>query len=334
MPDLTINYSLKTCLTVNKSHYDLEAGLNLLYEINTQGNLRAAARKCGYSYRKAWDIIKQLEQLFGAEAVEMQRGRGAQLSGLGQKLLEIHHENVLFFNTYFSTASEQASLALNTALSAIRKITIIASDSEKLNALRPHQLPLSIKIEGSGAALAAFMKGECEMAGFHITAGKYQLDEYRPFLDTKKDRFIVLEQRRQGLISHPDRPVDSIQQIVDQHLTFVNRQTGSGTRKLLDILLKHARIPDKLINGYYHEEHTHLAVAGVIASKQADCGLGIETVASRLNLHFTPLAREYYFLVFKTLTIPLLQVLNRLDEQLASQILDYSAFIKTLSKQP
>ncbi len=41
-----------------------------------------------------------METLFDAKLVNMQRGKGSQLSPLGQKLLEIEHENKLFLTMH------------------------------------------------------------------------------------------------------------------------------------------------------------------------------------------------------------------------------------------
>jgi putative molybdopterin biosynthesis protein len=51
------------------------------------------------------------------------------------------------------------------------------------------------------------------------------------------------------------------------------------------------------INGYHHEEYTHLSVAAAIASGRADCGLGIEAASQALGLDFIPLFMERYDLV-------------------------------------
>ena len=333
MTDIKISLALTMHVTVDETHYKLDAVLRLLNEVQKCGNLRIAANRCGYSYRKAWDSLKQVETLFDATLVKMHRGKGSELSPLGQKLLEIEHENKRFFNDALTTAADKAQNALQALLPAQQKLRIIASDSEKLSKLRQQQLPVSLQIEGSSQALVAYAEGKCDMAGFHIAVdegSKAQLNQFSQYLDQKNDQFILLEQRQQGLMSHPERPVDTLQQLIDQKLLFVNRQTGSGTRLLMDNLLKNHHIRPQQLQGYYHEEHTHLAVASMIISRQADAGLGIESVAKSLNLHFAAITREYYFLVFRSLTPELKHVLNRLDEQFLTQLMDYNAFVKTI----
>ena len=54
--------------------------------------------------------------------------------------------------------------------------------------------------------------------------------------------------------------------------------------------------PD-LINGYDHEEFTHMTVAVDILSGAADCGLGIYAAAKALNLDFIPVEQEQYDLI-------------------------------------
>ncbi len=48
--------------------------VDLLKEIDRCGNVRDASAKCGFSYSKAWTIIKGCEEKFGYEIVERQAG--------------------------------------------------------------------------------------------------------------------------------------------------------------------------------------------------------------------------------------------------------------------
>ena len=334
MLKISIKYGLKINLIHNEREYDLETALQLLDQIQQNENLSKAADQCGFSYRKAWNKLKQLENLFGLTLVEKQRGKGSQLSELGQALLDITRENKPAFNEYLSSAENKVNKVLNLICSASQPLRVIASDSEKLDQLRQQQTGIELDIDGSVQALSAYAEGKCELAGFHIKVGegnRQQLNEYCQYLNPKHDKFILLEQRQQGLISRYEQPVDSLQQLVDQKLTFVNRQQGSGTRFLLDNLLKEQHIHPDQLSGYFHEEHTHLAVASMIVSQQADAGLGTQTVANRLKLHFTPVSHELYFLVFKTLTPQLQQLINGLTDQNTLEVIGYKEFVTLLT---
>ena len=328
------NYTLKASVILQGQHYDLSATLLLLNEIEKQGNLTTAAKKQGYSYRKAWNLIKQIELLFAQQLVEKYQGKGTRLSPLGQLLLQQNQQINNQFQDSLLKAEHTINDALKSTLENTQALKIIASDCEKLEQIRQSNQQLEIHIDGSGQALSAYANGRCELAGFHIAMSENnekQIKDYCQYLDPKQDQFVILEQRQQGLISHPERPVHSIQQISEQKLTFVNRQVDSGTRLLLDTLLKAHKIKPEQINGYFHEEHTHLAVASMVSSRQADVGLAVKNVATRLQLHFTPVNNELYFFVFKTLTAKIKRVLDQLKEQKSLEILDYNTFLERIS---
>jgi len=334
MPQPHLKYQLKVSLTDSNYHYDIDPTLNLIDQIDRHGNLQIASSYCGYSYRKAWNILKEAEHQFGQALVEKQRGKGSQLSSLGKLLLETTKDSHLFLKEAFKSEEDKANNLLESFNSATETLRIVASDSEILEQLRKYQLPIELHIDGSGQALSAFAKNNCELAGFHTGTNEdsqKQIENFSPYFDPKQDKFILLESRQQGIISHPDLPVTSFQQMIEQQLTFVNRQTGSGTRNLLNILLKQQNINPDQLSGYYHEEHTHLAVASMVSSKQADAGLGTQSAAKRLKLQFTPISNELYFLVFTVLTPKIQLIIDKLSEQKSLEIINYKQFIKLIS---
>ena len=74
----------------------------------------------------------------------------------------------------------------------------------------------------------------------------------------------------------------------------MNRQAGAGTRLLTDLHLKKLRIDPGAVNGYDHEEFTHMAVAAAVLSGAADTGLAVFSAAQALELDFVPVAQERY----------------------------------------
>jgi molybdate-binding protein len=78
---------------------------------------------------------------------------------------------------------------------------------------------------------------------------------------------------------------------------FINRQPGSGTRFLLDLLLRKNEVDPARVRGYEQCELTHAAVAAFVASGMADVGLGVETPARQFKLDFVPIQTERYFLL-------------------------------------
>jgi putative molybdopterin biosynthesis protein len=70
---------------------------------------------------------------------------------------------------------------------------------------------------------------------------------------------------------------------------MINRNSGSGTRILIDRLLKGAHPA-----GYAHQTKSHNAVALAVAQGRADWGVAIATVARQYGLGFLPLQPEDY----------------------------------------
>jgi putative molybdopterin biosynthesis protein len=77
--------------------------------------------------------------------------------------------------------------------------------------------------------------------------------------------------------------------LADVSALMVNRNSGAGTRVLIDELLDGARPP-----GYANQPKSHNAVAAAIAQGRADWGLAIEPVAKLYGLGFLPVSPEHY----------------------------------------
>jgi putative molybdopterin biosynthesis protein len=77
--------------------------------------------------------------------------------------------------------------------------------------------------------------------------------------------------------------------LADPACVMVSRNQGSGTRILIDGLLKGARPP-----GVLNQPKSHNAVAAAVAQGRADWGVAIATVARDYGLGFLPLAEEHY----------------------------------------
>ena len=148
---------------------------------------------------------------------------------------------------------------------------------------------------GSSGGLAALKRGECEIASMHLfdpTTGRYNA----PFL-TPALRLAEGWTRMQGLVFHPgdsrfaERDAAGVVAalLLDPDAIMVGRNTGSGTRLLIDGLLNGARPP-----GYWNQPRSHNAVAAAVAQGRADWGVAIEGVASAYGLGFLPLVSEHY----------------------------------------
>ena len=181
---------------------------------------------------------------------------------------------------------------------------------------RGHNIRVSSGNVGSLGGLMALRKGTCHIAGSHLLdpeTGEYNISYIKRYLKGIKVSVLNLVLRDQGLIIAKGNPkgIKGINDLTRDDVTFVNRQAGSGTRVLLDYKLDQLGIKPETIEGYDHDEFTHMAVAVNILSVAADCGMGIFAAAKALNLDFIPLEREQYDLIIPSsmLDNPNIQVL-------------------------
>jgi putative molybdopterin biosynthesis protein len=163
-------------------------------------------------------------------------------------------------------------------------------------------LSLSSVHIGSMGGVTALRQGECHLAPIHLldeTTGDYNRNIVKKYFPGKKMALIKFVKRSQGLMlayGNPKR-VESIDDIVREGISIVNRQKGAGTRILLDYYLKRHGIDPVRIQGYHREMTTHMAVAVAVKSGSADCGMGVASAAAMMNLSFLHLDWEDYDLL-------------------------------------
>jgi molybdate transport repressor ModE-like protein len=279
--------------------------LKLLYQIRSSGSIAAAVKSAGSSYRHVWGLLRDAEQLFGTQLLVKQPGRGTQLSPLAEALLLADERIRARLSPTLESLASELETEISKTVSGPRKALrlfashgfAVASLSEWINAMH---LPLEVRYRNSTEALAALERRECDLAGFHVPLGEFEaaaVERYTRWLNPETHVLIQLATRNQGLFVTRDNPkkIGSLTDLKRPEVRFVNRQEGSGTRMLLELMLKKARIQTSRINGYESTEFTHAAVAAYIASGMADVGIGVETAARRFGLDFVPLVKERYF---------------------------------------
>jgi len=148
---------------------------------------------------------------------------------------------------------------------------------------------------GSMGGLAAAKRGECDIAGIHLMDP--QSGEYNRHLLTDSLALVRGYGRMQGIVYRQgDRRFEgkSADEAIaaalrDPDCTMVNRNTGSGTRVIIDKLLGERRPP-----GYAVQTKSHNAVAAAVDQGRADWGVAIDTIADQYGLRFIRLQQEQY----------------------------------------
>ncbi len=169
---------------------------------------------------------------------------------------------------------------------------------DQLHAAYPNYYFSSAHV-GSLGGLLALHRGEAHIAGVHLLeehTGEYNRSYVQKLLADIPAILVNLAYRVQGLMVAPGNPkgIKNLKDLARKDVLFINRQSGSGTRVLLDYRLKQEGVNPDMIQGYEREEFTHMAVAAAVAGGSADCGLGVWSAAQALGLEFIPVAEERF----------------------------------------
>ena len=149
----------------------------------------------------------------------------------------------------------------------------------------------------------------------------------QPFLN-KEIELIKGYGRLQGFVFRPDDQrfagkdlAAAIYIAIHQSdLLMVNRNKGSGTRILIDRLLKNVRP-----SGYLAEVKSHTAVVASILQKRSDWGIAIQSAVENTNLGFIPIAEEQYDFVIPKCRLKrpeILAFLSLLRNEIATKALN------------
>ncbi|MBI1731630.1 MAG: helix-turn-helix transcriptional regulator [Gammaproteobacteria bacterium] len=280
----------------------------LLSTIKERGSLQVAARENGVSYRHAWGLMQKWKALLGQPLARLERGRGATLTPMGEKLLWGQRRISARLAPELDSLASELATELHGLVhrSPVPPLRIFASHGLAMPLLRDllqsrTGICVDLQFRGSLDSLRLFGAGKCDLAGFHLPEGALGVrlaPKFTRLLNPRTDELIKVVRRRQGLVTAAGNPVNigRVEDLTRAGVRFINRQPGSGTRLLLDLLLEDAGIEPQRIQGYGNEEFTHLAVAAMVASGAADAGIAIEPAARQFGLHFQPVADEGYWL--------------------------------------
>ncbi|MGE7780611.1 substrate-binding domain-containing protein [Peribacillus sp. NPDC097264] len=154
---------------------------------------------------------------------------------------------------------------------------------------------------GSLNGLISMYNGKADIASMHMfdgDTGEYNLPYIKKILVGYPYMLINLVSRKAGFYVQKGNPLHlHTWSDLNQDLTIINRERGSGARILLDEQLRLHQISAQSLKGYEQEETNHLSVASAVSAGLADVGIGIEKAAKIVGVDFVPLITERYDLV-------------------------------------
>lgn len=176
-------------------------------------------------------------------------------------------------------------------------LDILGKHIEKNSAYKPLRA-----FSGSLNSLISMYNGEGDIVSLHLfdgDTGEYNLPYIKKILVGYPFILINLLSRKAGLYVQKGNPLNltSWKDLNRMNVKIINREKGSGARILLDEQLRIHEIPSRNINGYHHEETSHLSVASAVSAGTADVAVGIEKAAKIVGVDFVPLITERYDLV-------------------------------------
>jgi molybdate transport repressor ModE-like protein len=282
--------------------------LDFLNEIRATGKITRAAERADVSYRHAWNLIEKWSEFFGTPLVERHQGRGTVLTNFGERLVWAGQRMQARLGPQLQNLAQELETEINALLpEGGASVRIHASHGFAVSALRDllsreADLRVDFRYVGNINSPASLAHGGCDLAGVHLPRGELRARSVAPWRDVlspAEHRVISFVTREMGLIVRKGNPrgIQSLQQLLEPDVRFVNRDPESGTRMLFDELLAQQGLDGARIQGYQQVEFTHAAVAAYVASGMADASFGVEAAARQFDLDFVPVVTEDYVFV-------------------------------------
>lgn len=170
----------------------------------------------------------------------------------------------------------------------------------------------------SRRALEWLKQGMVHLAGSHLedpATGEFNLPYLRRLMPKDELSVVTFARWEEGLVVARGNPL-GIRQVSDlahSRVRFINREAGSGSRALLDTLLRKAGVPTQKVRGYNRVAEGHLAAAYTVASGAADCCLATPSAARAFGLDFVPLREERFDFAIRREFLDLVAVRSLLD---------------------
>jgi molybdate-binding protein/DNA-binding XRE family transcriptional regulator len=165
----------------------------------------------------------------------------------------------------------------------------------------------------SQLALDWLKDGKVHIAGSHLQdpeTSEFNLPIIRRQFVNKDMAVVTFARWEEGFVVAPGNPknIHGAEDLQRKNVTLMNRETGSGSRALLDSLLAKVPMTARDIRGYDRTAFGHLSAAHAVLSGEADCCIATRSAAQTFGLDFVPLRSEQYDFVLPRETFRLAAV--------------------------
>ncbi len=270
----------------------------LLEILDKKGSLLSVVKDLGLPYSRAWELINRLEGGLGVKVVNSRRGYkgGMSLTNEGRELL--------------GTYRELTSRYLWSPDGVVCDTVYAGSDDcivrDVINEMRSEGYCIDAYWVGSMSGLSMVINGLADMAGIHLidpVSGEYNV-AYMDLMGAWDNAILVRGYMRLlGIVHRPYLSIGDLTEILG--LRMVNRNPGSGTRLVTELLLNGiARRAGygmdevrRVVKGYNEVVKTHVEVTERVARGLADFGVAIAGQALAMGLAVRPITLEEFDIV-------------------------------------
>jgi len=191
---------------------------------------------------------------------------------------------------------------------------LLAGCDPALSLLARHARDAGLEVilaNGNSARSLEWLKsGKIDIAGSHLN---------EPPSAARAFSVVTFALWEEGFVVRRGNPkgIRRIEDLANPKVRFVNREEGSGSRRLYDSLLQKAGMSSAKIRTADTTVPGHLAAAWAVTSGAADCCIAAGSAARRYGLDFIPLASERFELMLHKRDLSrkavetLFEVLNR-----------------------
>jgi len=312
--------------------YAIEAGT---YLPNTEVTLRLA-RELEVSVEDLFSLPQQREEEVTAATAEylgqgeLVQGQAVRVCRVGTKWVSVpvdarpyHLPEADAVVTGTVSRSSRAKLRLFSEEETMRNKVILAGCDpatsllarmvERLSGVEIIHAPASSQL-----ALNWLKDGKVHIAGSHLQdaqSTEFNLPIVRRQFPNRDMAVVTFARWEEGFVVAAGNPknIRGIEDFRRKSVTIINREPGSGSRALLDGLLRSASVSAKTVVGYSLVAFGHLSAAHGVLAGQADCCIATRAAAQTFGLDFVPLRSEQYDFVLDRETLQLSAVQAMFD---------------------
>lgn len=296
--------------------YAIEAGN---YVPNTEVALKLA-QELEVSVEELFALDERREQGVAAMAADFlgppkaAKGQAVRLGQVGTKWVSVPvSASPYFLPEADGILTERNRVAIFPSDGSAKKRIVLAG-CDPATSLLAHMVEKGAGVEvvhapaSSEQALRWLKEEKVHIAGSHLEDPKtaeFNLPFVRREFGVEEIGVITFAEWEEGFVVARGNPknIRKVGDLSRKNLSFMNRQPGSGSRLLIDKLLKEAGMAPRSVQGYNRVAAGHLAAAYSVVSGDADCCLATRSAARTFGLGFVPLHSERYDFVFRRSTL-------------------------------